>query len=77
MKGYLLPESFNSIVNTQKEYSKRIGVIQINKFQSSIPQINTSKWPKTEKKNESMSQMTCRDLGCFWDIKSKRKLQSP
>ena len=24
MKGYLLPESFNSIVNTQKEYSKRI-----------------------------------------------------
>ncbi len=26
MKGYLLPESFNSIVNTQKEYSKRIGL---------------------------------------------------
>ena len=26
MKGYLLPESFNSIVNTQKEYSDRIGL---------------------------------------------------
>ena len=26
MKGYLVPYSFNSIVNTQKEYSKRIGL---------------------------------------------------